>query len=66
MKPESLLKVLTAAGLGSRRKMADAIKYERVTVNGAVVTDFRHPVNTAKDDIATSTRRNTWYRFRAD
>ncbi|MBA7597599.1 Ribosomal large subunit pseudouridine synthase B [subsurface metagenome] len=52
MKTDSLLKALTAAGLGSRRKMADAIKYARVTVNGAVVTDFRYPVNTAKDDIA--------------
>jgi len=52
MKPEPLLKALTAAGLGSRRKMADAIKYERVTVNGAVVTNFRHPVNAAGDKVA--------------
>ena len=52
MKPESLLKALTSADLGSRRKMADAIKHERVTVNRAVVTNFRHPVNTAEDVIA--------------
>jgi 23S rRNA pseudouridine2605 synthase len=52
MKPESLLKALTAAGLGSRRKMADAIKYERVTVNGQIITNFRHPVNAAEDVIA--------------
>ena len=51
MKPEPLLKALTAAGLGSRRKMADAIKYERVTVNGQVVTNFRHPVNASEDKI---------------
>ena len=51
MKPEPLLKALTGAGLGSRRRMADAIKYERVTVNGAVVTNFRHPVNAAGDKI---------------
>lgn len=52
MKPESLLKALTSAGLGSRRKMADAIKHERVTVNGTVVTNFRHPVNPAEDKVA--------------
>lgn len=45
MKQESLLKVLTGAGIGSRRRMADAIKQERVSVNGQVVTDFRRPVN---------------------
>ena len=45
MKPESLLKVLTGASIGSRRRMADTIKQERVAVNGQVVTDFRHPVN---------------------
>jgi len=56
MKSESLLKALTAAGLGSRRKMADAIKHERVTVNGAVTTNFRHPVNTAEDVIALDGR----------
>ena len=56
MKPEPLLKALTAAGLGSRRKMADAIKYERVTVNGQVVTNFRHPVNASVDKIALDGR----------
>ena len=57
MKSESLLKALTGAGLGSRRRMADAIKYERVTVNGAVVTNFRHPVNPAEDEIALDGRK---------
>jgi 23S rRNA pseudouridine2605 synthase len=52
MKPEYLLKVLTGVGVGSRRRVADAIKYERVTVNGRVVTDFRHPVNVKKDQIS--------------
>ncbi len=56
MKPVPLLKALTAAGLGSRRKMADAIKYERVTVNGQVVTNFRHPVDAAEDKIALDGR----------
>ena len=45
MKPESLLKVLTGAGIGSRRRVADAIKQERVAVNNQMVTDFRYPVN---------------------
>ena len=45
MKPESLLKILTGAGIGSRRRVADAIKQERVAVNGQMVTDFRYPVN---------------------
>ncbi len=57
MKPEPLLKALTGAGLGSRRRMADAIKYERVTVNGAVVTNFRHPVNLAEDVITLDGRK---------
>ncbi|MFC1903592.1 pseudouridine synthase [Chloroflexota bacterium] len=52
MPSEPLLKVLTSAGIGSRRKVADAIKQERVAVNSRVVTDFRYPVNTAKDHIS--------------
>jgi len=56
MKSESLLKVLTGVGIGSRRKMADAIKQERVAVNGQVVTDFRYPVNVATDRIAIDGR----------
>ena len=44
-----LLKLLVAAG--SRRKMADAIRNGRVTVNGAVASDFRQPVNRRKDRV---------------
>jgi 23S rRNA pseudouridine2605 synthase len=51
MNTQSLLKVLTAAGIGSRRRVADAIKHERVTVNGQVVTNFSHPVNIETDRI---------------
>ncbi|MFC1915311.1 pseudouridine synthase [Chloroflexota bacterium] len=51
MKSASLLKVLTGAGAGSRRKVADAIKYERVAVNGQIITDFSYPVNSATDRI---------------
>jgi len=52
MKSASLLKVLTGAGVGSRRKVADAIKQERVAINGRVVTDFSYPVNVARDLIS--------------
>ncbi len=51
MTPEPLLKALTGAGVGSRRKIADAIKQERVAVNGEVVTGFNYPVNTEADHI---------------
>jgi len=46
-----LLKLLTEAGIGSRRKMADAIRNGRVTVNGQVAENFRLPVNTKTDRI---------------
>ncbi len=46
-----LLKLLTEAGIGSRRKMADAIKNGRVTVNGQVAEDFRLPVNVKADRV---------------
>jgi 23S rRNA pseudouridine2605 synthase len=51
-----LLKALTEAGTGSRRKMADAIKNGRVKVNGEVVDNFRHPVNTDTDRISLNGR----------
>ena len=51
MPPEPLLKALTGAGLGSRRKVADVIKQSRVTVNGQVVENFRHPVSLATDRV---------------
>lgn len=51
MPSEPLLKALTGAGLGSRRKVADAIKQSRVTVNGQVVENFRHPVSLATDRV---------------
>ena len=52
MTAEALLKVLTRAGIGSRRRLADAIKQGRVAVNGEVVTNFRHLVNMEADRIS--------------
>ncbi|MFC2060364.1 pseudouridine synthase [Chloroflexota bacterium] len=52
MKPKPLLKMLTQAGIGSRRQLADIIKQSRVTVNDEVVLDFRYPVNTNTDLVS--------------
>ena len=51
MTETTLLKVLTEAGLGSRRKMTEAIKNGKVRVNGVVAENFRLPVNTNTDRI---------------
>jgi len=51
-----LLKVLTKSGIGSRRRLADAIKQNRVAVNGEVVEDFRYPVDTETDRVAVDGR----------
>ena len=47
-----LLKVLAEAGVGSRRRMADAIKNGRVEVNGEPVENFRHPVSPETDRVS--------------
>ena len=51
MTEETLLKILIEAGVGSRRRLTDAIKEGRVTVNGEVVENFRLPVNVRTDLI---------------
>jgi 23S rRNA pseudouridine2605 synthase len=50
--PVPLLKALTEAGVGSRRRVTDAIKNGRVKVNGEPVENFRHPVNPETDRIS--------------
>jgi len=57
MTPEPLLRVLTGAGIGSRRWVADAIRQDRVAVNGQVVEDFRYPVNMETDRISVDGRQ---------
>ncbi|MCX6009243.1 MAG: pseudouridine synthase [Chloroflexi bacterium] len=54
MTSTSLLKALTEAGVGSRRRVADAIKSGRVEVNGEPVEDFRHPVNPETDRVSVN------------
>ena len=51
-----LLKVLSGAGIGSRRLLADAIREGRVEVNGEVVEDFCHAVNADSDRITLDGR----------
>ncbi|MFC1970585.1 pseudouridine synthase [Chloroflexota bacterium] len=51
MPTKPLLKALTEAVAGSRRRMADAIRKGMVEINGAIAEDFNHPVNIATDNI---------------
>jgi 23S rRNA pseudouridine2605 synthase len=51
MEQQMLLKALTRAGIASRRKLAEAIQAQRVTVNGQVTTAFNQPLDPAKDEI---------------
>jgi len=46
-----LIKLLTEAGLGSRRKMADAIRNGNVKVNGVTAESFVMPVNPLSDVV---------------
>lgn len=51
MVKKPLIKALTEAGAGSRRKMTEAIKQGRVKVNDIVAESFNHPVEPAKDRV---------------
>ncbi|MDD5190094.1 MAG: pseudouridine synthase [Dehalococcoidales bacterium] len=46
-----LIKLLTETGLGSRRKMADAIREGKVKVNGVVAESFTQPVDPHADAV---------------
>lgn len=51
MVTKPLLKALTAAGIGSRRRIAGSIKQGHVTVNGEIIEDFRHVINIDTDRV---------------
>ena len=51
MQQDTLLKALTKAGIGSRRRLANAIREGRVTLNGAPVDNFLYLVNLGSDII---------------
>jgi 23S rRNA pseudouridine2605 synthase len=57
MVTKPLIKALTEAGIGSRRRMTEAIKQGKVKVNGAVAESFNHPVDVAKDRIQLSGKK---------
>ena len=52
MESQSLLKIMVSAGLGSRRKIAQAIQEGRVEVNGNVVTAFNANIDIKEDRIS--------------
>ena len=52
-----MVKVLTQAGIGSRRKMTAMIKEGRVSVNGETVDGFNYPVDVEKDQILLDGRK---------
>jgi len=56
MPEKPLVKILTEAGLGSRRRMADAIKQGKVKVNGAAAESFSYPIDPAKDKVVFNGR----------
>ncbi len=57
MASQPIIKVLTGAGMGSRRKVAEVIKRGGVTVNGHVIESFTEPVDTQKDIITVDGKR---------
>ena len=51
MERNLLLKTLSEAGLGSRRRLTGMIKQGMVTVNDWVVDDFRFPLDLSQDQV---------------
>ncbi len=59
MAPEdkTLLKILLAAGAGSRRELAEYIKKRKVRVNEVIIDDFKHIVRPEKDIVTINNRK---------
>ena len=57
MDSQPIIKLLTAAGTGSRRKMTEAIKNGKVALNGRIVESFLQPVNVKEDVITVEGKR---------
>jgi 23S rRNA pseudouridine2605 synthase len=51
MPKKSLIKVLIEAGTGSRRRIAEAIKQGKVSVNGKIAENYNHPIDLLKDKV---------------
>lgn len=56
MPTKSILKALTEAGLGPRRRMAEVIKRGGVEVNSRVVESYNHPVDVENDRVRVDGR----------
>jgi 23S rRNA pseudouridine2605 synthase len=57
MPTKSLLRALTEAGIGPRRRMAEAIKQGKVKVNGKTAESFNQLINTEKDRVDINGKR---------
>jgi 23S rRNA pseudouridine2605 synthase len=57
MPSQPLIKLLTASGLGSRRRISAVIKGGVVLVNGRVAEGFNEPVDPARDVVTVEGRR---------
>ncbi|MDD4984278.1 MAG: pseudouridine synthase [Dehalococcoidales bacterium] len=57
MAQQPVIKLLTASGIGSRRKIAALIKRGGVAVNGKVIESFNEPVDSDKDVITIDGKR---------
>jgi 23S rRNA pseudouridine2605 synthase len=56
MTTKPIIKALTEAGLGSRRRLTEIIKQGGVEVNGRPVESFKHPVDPARDRVRVNGR----------
>jgi 23S rRNA pseudouridine2605 synthase len=56
MPSKPLLKALTEAGAGSRRRMAEAIKQGKVKINGQTAVSFTQSIDIARDKVTLNGR----------
>ena len=57
MASQPIIKLLTGAGVGSRRQVAAVIKRGGIAVNGEIIQSFNEPVDPAKDVITIDGKR---------
>jgi 23S rRNA pseudouridine2605 synthase len=57
MPTQPIIKLLTSAGIGSRRQVAALIKKGSIAVNGQPVQSFNHPVDPVNDAITIDGKR---------
>ncbi|MDD5509224.1 MAG: pseudouridine synthase [Dehalococcoidales bacterium] len=60
MAQQPIIKLLTASGIGSRRKIAAVIKRGGVAINGKVAESFNEPVDSARDVITIDGKRASY------